>query len=962
MDRDAVLNSLLNQIYEAKNTGTKNFSFSDIHEQEILTNKLEIPSELFDLVELEELNLYPFKVEIIPKELLRLKKLKKLFLRYGGIDFPLQLMQMENLNHLSFSGNITFLPKELDDWVELDYLYLDTNSLTRIDGIPRELTYLYLSGEELRVLPNIVLELKRLNKIVLINFESIPLESFRFQELRSLFLQECGLKKLPLNVDFCGSITQLYLIGNLFEELPSTAFSMVNLRNLNIAGNRLTKVSKKISQLKKLEVVNLAGNPLEEFPDVIFKMPRLEDFDFSRRYIGKGPNDDIEAPPVFKLSKDFLKLKSLKRFVYSGWDLENIPSEITVGGITAIKNFLQSMEDADSQELLLEAKLVVVGRGNAGKTVLTKTLTNPEYKFSNQDSTLGISILKHPWYFKFKEGNSNKTFRFNVWDFGGQEKYDATHQLFITKNSLYLFVTEARQESNYLDFYLWLNTIKILGSNSPVLVVLSKIDKRKKLLPRETYIAQFPNIIGFYDVSCKSNFEYTIDNLREGIKDSILTLPQTRQKFSNKWVNIRRYLENLSEESDYIDYPFYLELCNQEGLNVSQADFLSSFLHNLGVIIHHKNDLLLRKTVFIKTDWCVDGIYKVLDNKLVFSNNGKVSNEMLLQIWDEPRFRNKEMELIKLMINYELCFELNDNSGYIIPNQLPVELLDKDVLYENSEFPELKFEYRYEFMPSGILAKFIVKAHSFIIDNKYWRYGVKLGYEDTVAIVEEDFIFKKIKITLSGSSKKGLLSAIRMILGEIHDEFSRHGKLEYKEMVPCNCSFCSTVETPHFYNYKALVGFNRGGIMEVPCENSFEQVMVKGLVDDVLISKDVNSFDTDEELKEWLLKVVLNKLKHEVDFKESFQGFWRKNNFNTPKTEIEFQPIICNAIENYCRTSGVQMSREVKEGNGFVDVLFSHTNRRGSILKVCMEIKSAQHQSIVTWIGRSMYTTCGGLN
>ena len=49
-------------------------------------------------------------------------------------------------------------------------------------------------------------------------------------------------------------------------------------------------------------------------------------------------------------------------------------------------------------------------------------------------------------------------------------------------------------------------------------------------------------------------------------------------------------------------------------------------------------------------------------------------------------------------------------------------------------------------MPKGILARLIVKSSNDIFEDKYWRYGVILKYENSKAIVKEKFFENKITI------------------------------------------------------------------------------------------------------------------------------------------------------------------------------------------------------------------------
>ena len=197
-------------------------------------------------------------------------------------------------------------------------------------------------------------------------------------------------------------------------------------------------------------------------------------------------------------------------------------------GLDAIKNYFQSMADTEAIVSLYEAKLVLIGRGFAGKTSLVRKLTIPGYTLEKDiKSTEGIVV--DMWDIKIPLEKAD-SFRFNIWDFGGQEKYDATHQFFITERTLYLFVTEARQESNYLDFDFWLNIVHLLGNDSPVIVVQNKIDLRQKKLPTQKYQQLFPNIVDFVDISCRDGYEPTIEELTKQIRFAIQKLPQVGDK------------------------------------------------------------------------------------------------------------------------------------------------------------------------------------------------------------------------------------------------------------------------------------------------------------------------------------------------------------------------------------------------------------------------------------------------
>ena len=83
-------------------------------------------------------------------------------------------------------------------------------------------------------------------------------------------------------------------------------------------------------------------------------------------------------------------------------------------GNEAILNYFAERGKGEVDHLY-EAKMLIVGEGGAGKTSLLRRLYKPDEELPEEkDSTKGIAIYKHE--FKMKNG---RTFRLNVWDFGG---------------------------------------------------------------------------------------------------------------------------------------------------------------------------------------------------------------------------------------------------------------------------------------------------------------------------------------------------------------------------------------------------------------------------------------------------------------------------------------------------------------------------------------------------------------
>lgn len=120
----------------------------------------------------------------------------------------------------------------------------------------------------------------------------------------------------------------------------------------------------------------------------------------------------------------------------------NPPIEIVKQGNAAILNYFE--EKAKGETVILqEAKMLIVGEGGSGKTSLLRRLYQKNRPLPEEnESTKGIEIHYHD--FKMPDGSN---FRLNVWDFGGQEIYHATHQFFLTKRSLYVPTTAATTQT-----------------------------------------------------------------------------------------------------------------------------------------------------------------------------------------------------------------------------------------------------------------------------------------------------------------------------------------------------------------------------------------------------------------------------------------------------------------------------------------------------------------------------------
>lgn len=618
----------------------------------------------------------------------------------------------------------------------------------------------------------------------------------------------------------------LELRNSGLTEIPDEIYEMEDLVSLDLGNdygcdeslrNKISYVPDKIERLKKLSKLDLSNNVVCEISEKVGLLNNLE-------YLNLSGNQLVDFSPKIA------NLKKLKQLSLENNPFEMIPPEIVARGVDSLRNFFIELEEKD---FLYESKLIIVGEGRVGKTCLTKAIIDPNFKLSEESSTEGININR--WVIPnqdIKRYNSKiqRDLQVNIWDFGGQEIYHSTHQFFLTKRSVYLLVTESRKEDRHDDFFYWLNIIKLLGDRSPVILVLNKCDQPTKELPLREFKESFSNIIEFSKVSLKEGYEATLDEFKDKLKGIAATLPHIGNPLPKKWVDIRIEIEELKlAGKNYISANEYFEICKNHYRRSESALFLSDYFHDLGVLLHFQNDLDLKDTVFLNHEWITKGIYKIFDDRDVIQNKGKFSISDILRIWSEPEYKDKVRELLSLMKNrkFDLCFEIT-NGEYLIPRLLPVDEIEHE--WESST-KNLKFEIHYKFMPKGILTRLIVKMNQDIFDNKYWRYGVVLKYMDTKAIVKEKYFENKIAIELSGNYKREFLFMIRKAINDIHKDFNR---IQFEEMIPCNCTTCLNVEDPHFYSFDLLLRYEMKGKERITCEKSLEDISVSFLTTDVI--------------------------------------------------------------------------------------------------------------------------------
>ena len=551
----------------------------------------------------------------------------------------IQEAKEKHLEELDLSSNdrekLTEVPPEVFDLTHLKVLKLKFNRISRISeslGKLTNLTILDLYENKLTELPKSLGKLTNLKLLFLSKnkLTELPESLGKLTNLSLLNSSENKLKKLPQSIGNLDKLTILKLWNNQLKTLPESLGNLNNLKVLNLWRNKLTTLPESLGKLTSLDELYLDNNQLTSLPESLGNLTNLTHLNISVNPLVK--------PPI----------------------------ELAEQGIEEIMKYFQQLKE-EGVDYIYEAKLLIVGEGGAGKTTLAKKIDNPNYNLrEDEESTKGIDIIKYSFPILDKEGKK-RDFKVNIWDFGGQEIYHATHQFFLTKRSLYTLVADTRKEDT--DFYYWLNVVELLSDNSPLLIIKNEKQNRKREINETGLRGQFTNLEKTLATNLANN--RGLEEIVTHIQNYIKSLPHIGEPLPKTWAQVRQALEQ--DKRNYISLQEYLEICEKNGFTRYKDKLqLGGYLHDLGVCLHFQDeeDSLLYRTVILKPTWGTDAVYKVLDNDQVVNNQGYFTRKDLKSIWHEEKYVQKRGELLELMKKFQLCYQIPGNKNAFIAPQL----------------------------------------------------------------------------------------------------------------------------------------------------------------------------------------------------------------------------------------------------------------------------------------------------
>lgn len=575
-----------------------------------------------------------------------------------------------------------------------------------------------------------------------------------------LDLSNLSLSHVPSLLQTLEAVENIDLSGNGLVRLPSWISKLRNLKGLNLSRNRLRSIPPELSTLKDLRVLWLGANSLKNLPVGMLSLKYLFELEVQG-------NPELRLPASISNSND---AREILRYYFESQGQKGQP--------------------------LLELKLLVVGRGKAGKTTLVKRLAS-EQPDENESETHSISIRD------LSINCPKGKVRTRAWDFGGQEILHSTHQFFLTERSLYMLVLEPRTGLAQRDAEYWLKLIETQSDGSPTIVVMNWSGVRKWKVDEVKLKRKFPFIVGFISTDALSG--EGISKLRETIVETVEDqMGDVWLPFPRRWREIKDAVASMKE--NFLTYRQYVGICENFGeADPSAQSDLAGILHTLGLALYFGNDPRLHDTRVLNPGWVTGGVYSVIRSNSVGENDGQLSVSDMSFVLQEAEEQNvikacdypleTHRFILELMRAFQLCYanedrrqtpcrsdctqnfdsevqmENSENILYLVPELLPEFEPEMEQLWEKAP---VRLRYKYEVLPPGLLPRFIVRTHALSDGSPHWRHGVVLRHADSLALIRAETDRPELQVFSEGGveeTRQVLIAIVRRELESLHVEF-----------------------------------------------------------------------------------------------------------------------------------------------------------------------------------------------
>lgn len=771
-------NNIHSIIATARSTGLRKLDLSNMS----LTS---LPPEIAgELPELEELNLAGNQITDISglKSLVKLKVLDLDFNPVENIEVLADLQELTSLSLRKEAERRKIAQKNVNYQIQQSAENANFPAYLRIQPLEslKNLRMLWLDHQEIEGEET----LNELHYLTLLSLNGMKIyhhNLFRLSELERLYLEETGLVELSFLNAF-PKLKTLHLSGNYIEKLNGIE-ALTDLECLVLQGNQIMDISP-LSALGKLSQIDISNNQIKDF----------------------SPLSHLIIEKKHSVVYAFPDATVLENSIATGgnpWEMP--PLEIMNAGGDTLRNYL--IEFTEKEQITnREIKLILVGNSTSGKSSLSKLLRTGQ--FDTQETTTH-GIRSEEW----RPGNSR--LKVQVWDFGGQEYYHATHRLFLSSRAVYLVLWDrGTNEGGFVDtdiYYdqngepvkkteslehfplaYWMDTIRFYARDSSIFTIQNKIDYYKPMdLPegvRDTYEINPEHVVSLSVkmASDRINSESLEENVEDKyflkyklfetmLKEELLTNANTFS-MSKYWKQVREEIEILSKSETQLSRKAFEEICKKYDSNPNPELVLFYLKEMTGLVLFFQDNETLKDKIFLRPNEIHASIYQIL-NYQIRENKGSFDLSHIQQILSCTAEESKEYAA--LMEQFELIFETEEGK-FIAPQYLPHSLEPAQVqMIEQFMNLEPAFVLKLPgFIPRSLISRFISQKGAKAQKNIYWKFGILYQESNVSVLVHAHYRTRTISVSVQPAEAKIKKEILKKVWENLCELIGKPGEWE----------------------------------------------------------------------------------------------------------------------------------------------------------------------------------------